>query len=500
MRTSKKGAPASVADCPAGEKDVRSPLAAEPPVHGRCHRLPGWAVLLGVIVVLLGVNVALSYLMLTYGAESEAIWSSYYQARDTQIDTVVVGSSYAAHAIDPAALDASLGSSSWSLAMPAQDPRGSYQAVKAAIEDHGVRRVIFGIGVDTMVEDPWPNAAVVSTLAKMQGEPIGRKMEDAVSLATDPGFLANHKSLGVMFPWTMGTIGFSRSGIRANLDKRASGKDPLAAAKGTLPGWSYQGQGYGNAATVLDATSVGTYWNPPVKGMHHLKTNEDDVMRMVELCRQHNVELYVVVVPQPSYFTLGYGGMLCKERAALARRVVGAGGRWLDYSMARPDHYRAQDDEWMDFGHLNFSGAARFSRVLGKDVARVEGDAGRRQGEKDNGLGSSFFRYSQLDSMLRSHEGLSVVTLRTSVLLDGRVRAKATPVAAPDTKVEYRFQLLDGSDAVLSQTAYSASPKADIDLPGYQPYKVRVLARQKGSTKPFERTATVVLKSGESNE
>ena len=67
-------------------------------------------------------------------------------------------------------------------------------------------------------------------------------------------------------------------------------------------------------------------------------------------------------------------------------------------------------------------------------------------------------------------------------------------------KVEYRFQLLDGSDAVLSQTAYSASPKADIDLPDYQPYKVRVLARQKGSTKPFERTATVVLKSGESNE
>lgn len=500
MRTSKKGAPASAADRPAGEKDARSPLAAELPAHGRRHRLPGWAVLLGVVAVLLGANVALSYLMLTYGAESEAIWSSYYQARDRQIDTVVVGSSYAAHAIDPAALDASLGSSSWSLAMPAQDPRGSYQAIKAAIEDHGVRRVIFGIGVDTMVEDPWPNAAVVSTLAKMQGEPIGRKMEDAVSLATDPGFLANHKSLGVMFPWTMGTIGFSRSGIRANLDKRTSGKDPLAAAKGTLPGWSYQGQGYGNAATVLDATSVGTYWNPPAKGMHHLKTNEDDVMRMVELCQQHNVELYVVVVPQPSYFTLGYGGMLCKERAALARRVVGAGGRWLDYSMARPDHYRARGDEWMDFGHLNFSGAARFSRVLGKDVARVEGDAGRRQGEKDNGLGSSFFRYSQLDSMLRSYEGLSVVTLRTSVLLDGRVRAKATPVAAPDTKVEYRFQLLDGSDAVLSQTAYSASPKADIDLSGYQPYKVRVLARQKGSTKPFERTATVVLKSGESNE
>ena len=500
MRTSRKGAPASAADRPAGEKDARSPLAAELPAHGRRHRLPGWAVLLGVVAVLLGVNVALSYLMLTYGAESEAIWSSYYQARDTQIDTVVVGSSYAAHAIDPAALDASLGSSSWSLAMPAQDPRGSYQAIKAAIEDHGVRRVIFGIGVDTMVEDPWPNAAVVSTLAKMQGEPIGRKVEDAVSLATDPGFLANHKSLGVMFPWTMGTIGFSRSGIRANLDQRASGTDPLSAAEGTLPGWSYQGQGYGNAATVLDATSVGTYWNPPAKGMHHLKTNEDDVMRMVELCQQHNVELYVVVVPQPSYFTLGYGGMLCKERAALARRVVGAGGRWLDYSMARPDHYRARGDEWMDFGHLNFSGAARFSRVLGKDVARVEGDAGRRQGEKDNGLSSSFFRYGQLDDMLHSYEGLSVVTLRTSVLLDGRVRAKATPVAAPDTKVEYRFQLLDGSDAVLSQTAYSASPKADIDLPDYQPYKVRVLARQKGSTKPFERTATVVLKSGESNE
>lgn len=500
MRTSRKGAPTSVADRPAGEKDARSSLATVPPAHGRRRRLPGWVVLLGVVAVLLGVDVALSHLMLTYGAESEAIWSSYYQARDQRIDTVVVGSSYAAHAIDPAALDASLGCSSWSLAMPAQDPRGSYQAIKAAIEDHGVRRVIYGIGVDTMVEDPWPNAAVVSTLAKMQGEPVGRKVEDAVSLATDPGFLANHKSLGVMFPWTMGTIGFSRSGIRANLDKRASGKDPLTAAKGTLPGWSYQGQGYGNAALVLDPTNVGTYWNPPTTAMHHLKTNEDDVMRMLELCQQHDVEFDVVVVPQPSCFTLSYGSMLCKERAALARRVVGAGGRWLDYSMARPDHYRARDDEWMDFGHLNFAGAARFSRVLGRDVALVERGPARRQGKKDGGLGSSFFCYDQLDDMLRSYEGLSVVTLRASVLMDGRVRAKATPVAAPDTKVEYRFQLLDGSDAVLSQTAYSASLKADIKLPGYQAYKVRVLARKKGSAKPFERTATVVLKSGESNE
>jgi len=500
MRTSRKDAPTSAADRPAGEKDARVSPAAESSAHGGRRRLPGWAVLLGVVAVLLGVDVALGYMMLTYGAESEAIWSSYYQARDRRIDTVVVGSSYAAHAIDPAALDASLGSSSWSLAMPAQDPRCSYQAIKAAIEDHGVRRVIYGIGVDTMVEDPWPNAAVVSTLAKMQGEPVGRKVEDAVSLATDPGFLANHKSLGVMFPWTMGTIGFSRTGIRANLDKRASGKDPLAAAKGTLPGWRYQGQGYGNAALVLDPTNVGTYWNPPTKAMHHLKANEDDMMRMLELCRRHDVEFDVVVVPQPSYFALGYGGMLCKERAALARRVEGAGGRWLDYSMARPGHYRARDDEWMDFGHLNFAGAARFSRVLGRDVARVEGDARRRQGEKGNGLGSSFFRYGQLDDMLHSYEDLSVVTLRASVLLDGRVRAKATPVAAPDTKVEYRFQLLDGSDAVLTQTAYSASPKAKIDLPGYQAYKVRVLARKKGSAKPFERTATVVLKSGESNE
>ena len=109
MRTSRKGAPMSVADRPAGEKDARSSLATVPPAHGRRRRLPGWAVLLGVVAVLLGVDVALSYLMLTYGAESEAIWSSYYQARDQRIDTVVVGSSYAAHAIDPAALDSSLG-------------------------------------------------------------------------------------------------------------------------------------------------------------------------------------------------------------------------------------------------------------------------------------------------------------------------------------------------------------------------------------------------------
>lgn len=457
----------------------------------KARRLPGWAVFLGVMAVLVVVDVALSYMMLTYGAESEAVWSSYYQAKDQKIDTVVVGSSYVAHAIDPSALDKSLGSHSWMLGSPAQDPRSSYQAIKAAIEDHHVRRVIYGIGVDSMTEQPWPNAAVVATLAKLQGDSPSRAAEDIAALATDPGFLPKRESLGIMFPWTMGTMGFSRTGIKSNLERRATVPDGLTASLGTLPGWQYQGQGYGNAPGAIDQTAIGNAWNPPAKGVHHLSQNEDELMRMLELCRRNGAEFVVVVVPQPSYFTLGYGKVLCKERAALARRVERGGGRWIDYSMARRDHYRASDDEWLDLGHLNFKGAARFSNVLGRDLAAVE---------KNGGHASGFYRYAQLGKLLRSYSGISIVTLRTSVRLDGTVHAEATPVAAPGTSVEFRFQLLDASDHVLSQTAYSKRASASLELPDYDVYKVRVQVRRKGSAKPCERSAAEVLRNGESNE
>lgn len=470
--------------------------------HPREH-VRGWVVFACVMVGFVALDVALSYLLLTYGAESEAVWSSYHQAADQTIDTVIVGSSYAAHAIDPSALDSELGSSSWMLASPAQSLTGSYSAIKTAIEDHHIKRAIIGIGNDTMFEADWANSAVVGTLGKMQGESLSQKAEDVATLVTEADFIGSYKSLGILFPWTMGTSGFSRTAVADNIHRRLTVGNALEASFGTLPGWQYQGQGYGNGTTELDPVTAGNVWGSPLdsytwnadsqtweapkkgKGLEYTQANIDELQKMVELCCQNGVTPYVVVVPQESYFTLSYGAMFAQDKAELKTMVENAGGRWIDYSMVRSGHFAPSNNQWLDpKGHLNFKGAAYYGAVLGADVLRLE------QGES---ISSDFYAYDQIDELAATFPGVNVVSVKAVVLPEGTVRAYAQAVTPPSTPVEYRFDLLDSQGNVLYETDYAEEQYQTLPFDTDQILSVRAYARTKGADVPFERTAEIQI-------
>ena len=90
------------------------------------------------LAVIVAVDALCSFALEQYGSLSSVMWSEYRAAAGESIDTVVVGSSTAQRAFDPAVLDATLGTTTFSMATPAQPLDDSYTAAKQAIEDHHV--------------------------------------------------------------------------------------------------------------------------------------------------------------------------------------------------------------------------------------------------------------------------------------------------------------------------------------------------------------------------
>ena len=92
-------------------------------------------VIFGIVV---GLDVLLVYALFPFGSTSEVVWSEYAAAANQDIDTVIVGSSTGQRCIDPNVLDGALGTSTFSLATPAQPIENTYLSVSEAISSHHV--------------------------------------------------------------------------------------------------------------------------------------------------------------------------------------------------------------------------------------------------------------------------------------------------------------------------------------------------------------------------
>ena len=153
------------------------------------------------LAVIVAVDALCSFALEQYGSLSSVMWSEYRAAAGESIDTVVVGSSTAQRAFDPAVLDATLGTTTFSMATPAQPLDDSYTAAKQAIEDHHVRRVILGVDYESLSNENWAGSHVAFARAKMDGESLSQAVADYWKLLVSPAFFGRADSLCALFPW-----------------------------------------------------------------------------------------------------------------------------------------------------------------------------------------------------------------------------------------------------------------------------------------------------------
>ena len=195
-------------------------------------------VIFGIVV---GLDVLLVYALFPFGSTSEVVWSEYAAAANQDIDTVIVGSSTGQRCVDPNVLDSARGTSTFSLATPAQPIENTYLAVSEAISSHHVHRVIMGVDYETMSLDPWDKGTVTFVQAKAAHESLPKAIGDYAWLLTTPGFPSTTKFLEVLFPWTLAHVKGGLGSIADNVRMRLDGTTTIEAAEVRDSAWTYVG-------------------------------------------------------------------------------------------------------------------------------------------------------------------------------------------------------------------------------------------------------------------
>lgn len=100
-------------------------------------------VIIAVVCVVL-INELLKFCLEPYGSASQVMWDDYH--KEETIDQIFVGSSLCYVGISPYVVDDIMGTNSYNMGTPSQYLAQTKLAIKTAIEDHGVKRVVMALG------------------------------------------------------------------------------------------------------------------------------------------------------------------------------------------------------------------------------------------------------------------------------------------------------------------------------------------------------------------
>ncbi len=471
------------------EKTLTAETPATPVRQPRAPR-HGWrrAIEVAVIVLLIvAANVLTNLGFELYSSLANVMWDEY-RAAGEGIDTVVVGSSTAQRALDPGVLDAALGTSTFSMATPAQPLDDSYTAARQAIEDHHVRRVILAVDYESISTVEWPGSHVAFTRAKMQGEPLPQAVADYGRLLTSASFFDGPDSICALFPWGYNHVELDARHILTNLRDRLSGTAPVEAAERVMNGWTYYGKGYGNYDGVLDYSTAQDHIS--VKGDEPAGFDQqglDWIQDICDLCRENGVELVVVATPRPAFNVLAYGDAYPEQMSRLESVVEEGGGTLIDANMAKSSWYTPEDTDFYDGEHLNHDGAARFSQAFAQALATL--DAG-------GSVSDLTYPYDQWDGYLASIDAISAVTA-TTTLEETDTVVTATAYTGSSVQVEYRFSSVGENGGTTVIQDWGASDTCTIPRDQTPPCsgQVEVCVRKAGTTMGYERYCLVDISS-----
>lgn len=452
-------------DGPVGQPRGRHPLAKA----------------LVIIGVLLCVNWLLTF-ALTPTTEHD-VWKRYRAHANDPLDSIVVGSSFSIQSFDATAIDAQLGSNTFSISWLGASLRSDYLGLETAIKEHEVTRAYIGIGPETLTDESTAdivksNVQYVSW--KMEGESLLEQASDFAYLLSDNTAQSDAKSFAAIFPWSIYYVDRTPSAIIENIKKKigyATGslqEEPFDYASSTGIGHIYTGE------YDVDTMSAPYATSPSSKNdLVPVQANLDELAHICDLCAANGVELYVVVTPRPTYEVFHLGDSYAQLMGLCKSLVEEHGATYVDANALRPTVYQAAQSEFADAQHLNEKGSERFSLQLAALVRSLESGAD---------LSQDFYSYDAWDEYLQSVSGL-VLTGFNGTVEPGGIAIDAFSYAGFGTDVEYQvLAAFEGDEEGTREIqAYGTTDSLWVPTEGHGYVTFRVNARTVGSASDYER-------------
>ena len=129
------------------------------------------------------------------------MWRDY--VKEENLDIVFTGSSFCLRSFNPYVVDEILGTNSYNMGTPSQAINQTYVAIKTAIEEHDLQKVILAVNYSSLESD-WPVAAKVAFhRAKGKNEGLVAQVKDAVAFMLDEENRGESTSVNFLCPWAL---------------------------------------------------------------------------------------------------------------------------------------------------------------------------------------------------------------------------------------------------------------------------------------------------------
>ena len=436
-------------------------------------------------------NVALTLVLEPYGSRSQLAWSDY--AQQSELDTVLVGTSHMEYGVNPAVLNKRCGCKAYNLGTPNQSVEESFLAIRTAYEDHRIKRVIFGLSPSALTSSTPPNPGS----AFMRNRNLYVSPLEALSSINEFMWKYNAAttaySLDFPFPWASNPIrSLSPKALAANVKARIEGADVADMAQKLEHGWRYVGLGHGSRGKIMNLNSSAV--QSITEGVDEdvelgaadteesASLNPDRANTLREICvycEDRGIELVVIAPPLPVYDVFDEKSTYF-ETMGEARELFGELGLTVyDFNLASSDLFDSRPELFADNYHLNLQGARVFSRSLARFLKALD---------KGSDVGSMFVTPEE---QVHSIDYFSALFIDSSMDENG-IHLDWRLVTSPDEDVEYRvYMRYETSDELqpvsdwMQETSFTYLPKKRGAL------SLRVCARHVGSDEDYERYRTM---------
>lgn len=278
------------------------------------------------------------------------------------IETVLLGTSLMQVGMDARTLGEELDSVCFNLASSAQPVSGSYYLLKDVIKRNPVKRVFFGVGVNSFVTDSKERSTTAKVKAlKLIRSYIGKacflistaKPEELESLVFCPARVDNTLDL---------------SYIKKNVEYKCSldFKDRISYPSAEF---LYYGMGTEGKEEVFSGKYNREVPSDNIWNRENLVSDNLSYMKkMAALCKNKGIEFNIVVFPHAACFVPGQGDL--SDMDDFINEFARENGAGLyDYNVtAKPDIYEIiPDSSFMDVKHMNHTGAVTMAHLLAED-------------------------------------------------------------------------------------------------------------------------------------
>jgi hypothetical protein len=319
------------------------------------------------------------YIYVTEDDWARIFWHNYY-AREDNIDNVYLGSSHVYCGINPFVLDEKNGQNNYNISIGYMRMNGAYYALKEVLDQNDVTRVVLDMdyftttGTEGDLED---KDTVTYNWYVADGMKWSMNKVRFLLSATDSSFYADSFFPFLRFKSYM----FDRDYIRQTVASKQT--DAYRNAEYRIEDESgvveYQKKGYGYSTRQLQGEDRLIYQHSVLQEESPLTASSEAYLRkLIELCRDRNVELVLIAVPIYDLQTI------CAEHydayTAQIRQIADEYGlSFYDFNLSRSEYLDIQKPEYfMNFAHLNATGAKLFSSYL-DDVLSTDRESAKEQ-------------------------------------------------------------------------------------------------------------------------